>query len=383
MELTRWILCGAACCLISMVLTGIIIPQILLIAFRRQLFDGIDSRKIHHGTVPRLGGIAFVPAIILSMAFVYGTIFMNSEWDMLSLINLSRPVMLCYSLCGIMILYLVGMADDLVGVKYRAKFVAQIIAAILIVVSNQWINNLDGLFGIFEICAPLGMTLTVIVVVFIINSINLIDGIDGLASGLSAMALLCYGIIFILLGHYVLATLAFSAFGTLIPFFYFNVMGDAVRKRKIFMGDTGALTIGFLLSLMAVEMSLTSPDKLVHVDSVVLAFSPLILPCFDVIRVFVHRLRMKQNPFLPDRCHIHHKLLALGLNSHAVMLLILLWALVYALVSIIMSCVMNVTLVLIIDFGVWVLINWWLTRIICKRKKRKKRNKDSAASIYG
>ncbi len=380
MELTRWIICSVSCWLISMALTGLIIPQILLIAFRRQLFDGHDERKIHQGTVPRLGGIAFVPAIILSLSFVYGTVFLHTEWDMLSFVNLSRHVTMCYSLCAIMILYLVGMADDLVGVKYRAKFVAQIFAAVLIVVSGQWINNLDGLFGIYEISAPVGMTLTVLVVVFIINSINLIDGIDGLASGLSAMALLCYGTIFIMLGHYVLATLAFAALGTLIPFFYFNVMGDAVHKRKIFMGDTGALTIGFLLSLMAVEMTLTSPDKLVHVDSVVLAFSPLILPCFDVIRVFVPRLRMKQNPFLPDRCHIHHKLLALGLNSHAVMLMILLWGLAYALLSIMMSRVMNVTFVLIIDFGAWVLINWWLTHIIYKRKKR---NQSGPANIYG
>ncbi len=370
MSETAWIIANVSVAAVAMVLTGIIIPQILLIAFRRKLFDGQDERKIHHGRVPRLGGIAFVPSIMLSMALVIGCGMLYLGSDLFNIISLSQPVSFCFAVCALMMLYLVGMADDLIGVKYRAKFVAQVLAALLICASGLTINDLDGFVGIHGMSTVPSVLFTVLIVVFIINSINLIDGIDGLASGLSAMALLCYGGLFFMMKHYVVAMLAFATLGSLVPFFYFNVMGDAVKKTKIFMGDTGSLTVGLILSFLAVEMSGSASMRVVRVEPIVLAFSPLLLPCFDVVRVFFHRLRLKQNPFLPDRCHIHHKLLALGMNQRWTMVIILFWSLLYAVGSIYMSQSMSVTLIFVIDFGSWVVINWGLSRAIMARKKR-------------
>ena len=369
MSTQLWLISNAATMIVSMILTGLIIPQILLIAFRRQLFDTVDERKIHQGSVPRLGGIAFVPAIILSLALTVGCGLMYLGLDSFPGIYLSRSVMMCFSLCGLMVLYLVGISDDLVGLKYRAKFVAQIVAALLLVVSGLWMRSLDGLFGIYQIWPVCGWMLTVLIVVFVTNSINLIDGIDGLASGLSAIALLCYGIMFFMLGHYVMAMVAFATLGTLVPFFFFNVMGDARKRKKIFMGDTGALTVGFILAMLSIEMTGTATDSLVDVNPLVMAVAPLLLPCFDVIRVFVHRVRMKHNPFLPDRSHIHHKLLALGMPQRYVMASILLTSLVLTGISIYMSMLLNVTVVLLLDFAVWVVFNYVLTRAIERRRR--------------
>ena len=121
--------------LISVIVTGVLIPQILLIAFRKKLFDVPDERKIHHGVVPRLGGFAFVPAIFLSIAFVAGLNEMFYHGSLFKALgDVALPV--CFGLCALLIMYLVGMADDLVGVRYRAKFYAQILAGLLVVMSE-------------------------------------------------------------------------------------------------------------------------------------------------------------------------------------------------------------------------------------------------------
>ena len=265
---------------------GVLIPQILLISFRRNLFDMPDERKIHQGVVPRLGGIAFKPVVFFSVALLLGMCQLLGYGDMLGgIVSESRS--LTFGFCSIMVLYLVGMADDLIGIRYRAKFVVQIACGLMIIAGGLWLNNLHGLFLIYNMPEWMGWSLTVLAVVFIINAINLIDGIDGLASGLCGVAMLFYGVIFLMAYEYIYAILAFATLGVLVPFFYYNVFGDAKRGRKIFMGDTGSLTIGMMLCILSLKICRCFPegtsDGLPNVF--VLAYSPLIIPCFDVVRV--------------------------------------------------------------------------------------------------
>ncbi len=254
-----WILNCLLVFAICMLCAGILIPQILLIAFRRNLFDEVDERKIHHGTVPRLGGIAFVPVIFFSTILLCGIhIAMGNE----SFIDLfaSNARALCFGFCSILVLYLVGIADDLIGIRYSAKFVAQILCSVMLIAGGLTINNLHGILGIYILPDWISWLLTVLFVVFIINAINLIDGVDGLASGLSSVALLFYGYFFVLEERYIFAMLSFAAIGVLLPFFYYNVFGRAERRRKIFMGDTGSLTIGFLLCFLGIRLITCIPD---------------------------------------------------------------------------------------------------------------------------
>ena len=355
---------------ISILLTGVIIPQILLIAFRKKLFDVPDERKIHKSAVPRLGGIAFMPAIFFSVTSVCG-FAMLYEPSQSNSIDYQWIVQFCFISCSIMLMFLVGLADDLVGVKYRAKFVVQIISAIMLVAGGLWIDNLHGFMWIHELSPFIGVPLTILVIVFIINAINLIDGIDGLASGLSAIALLFYGIAFYSVGEYLYAMISAAAMGTLIPFFYFNVFGDPEKRKKIFMGDTGALTIGVVLTTMALKMNELPPavDQ-VQANPLVLAFSPLIVPCFDVIRVYMHRILKRRNPFLPDKCHIHHKILAMGLPQRVTIISILIVSACFIIINVLISPYMNVTFILIIDLTIWTLSNIWLTRAIKRRQAR-------------
>ena len=168
------------------------------------------------------------------------------------------------------------------------------------------------------------MPFTVLIIVFITNAINLIDGIDGLASGLSSVALLIFTFLFINKGLWSYAMLAAGTFGVLVPFFYYNVFGSVERARKIFMGDTGSLTLGYTLSFLAIKYSQHNTDIMPYTaGAFIIAFSTMIIPAFDVVRVVLVRIREGHSPFEPDKNHIHHKLLAVGLSPRKAMLSLL------------------------------------------------------------
>ena len=350
---------------------GVLIPQILLISFRKNLFDIPDGRKIHQSAVPRLGGIAFKPVVFFSVALLLGVCQLLGYGDMLGGIA-SESGSLAFGFCSIMVLYLVGMADDLIGIRYRAKFVVQIACGLMVIAGGLWLDNLHGLFLIYNIPAWVGWPVTVLAVVFIINAINLIDGIDGLASGLCGVAMLFYGMIFLMAHEYIYAMLAFATLGVLVPFFYYNVFGDAKRGRKIFMGDTGSLTIGMMLCILSLRVCRCFPDDTsASLPNVfVLAYSPLIIPCFDVVRVYLHRVRNGKNPFLPDKNHIHHKLLAIGMRQRTAMITIVSVSVLFTLCNILLSTYVSVTPLLLADILVWTAVNIWLTRKIQKTYKK-------------
>lgn len=370
MEPTYWIYTDIAVFLVALLLTGIIIPQILLIAFSKKLFDEVDERKIHKGVVPRLGGIAFLPAIIFSICLVLA-FAISLGWTEAALALEGYGESIMYLMSAEMLIFLVGMADDLIGVRYKAKFACQILCAIFICASGTYIHNLEGLVWINEIPDWLGWIVSGFIVVYIVNAINLIDGIDGLASGLSGIALIFYGIVLAEAQEWILALLVWAQLGTLVPFFYYNVFGNPTKRKKIFMGDTGALTVGMLLSFIALSVTnIDAPDVTKDYNQIVLAFSPLIIPAFDVVRVYFHRLRQGRNPFLPDKCHIHHKLLALGLNQRASLCAILLSAVLFMLVNVSLSPYISATWLLAGDVLLWLCGNLLITRAIRRKEAR-------------
>lgn len=364
--------------LISAGLSGIIIPKILLIAFRKRLFDEPDERKIHTAAVPRLGGLAFMPSIVFSICLVVGvkgildaqglSAYFGGPSEVGDMSEMLLPM--CFGLCAVMMMYLVGIADDLIGVRYRAKFVAQILAALLLAMGGVRIENFHGFMWLYELPVGLSWAATVLLVVFITNAINLIDGIDGLASGLSGIAMAFYGFVFMHTGHMLYAMLAFAGLGTLVPFFYYNVFGNPAMGKKIFMGDTGSLTTGLILSFLSIEVCSLPEGSVYSWDVMVVAFAPLAIPCLDVIRVFVHRIVRGMSPFLPDKSHIHHKLLALGIPQRWAMITILATSSALIAANLLMSVHMGPMWVLVIDMAVWVVVNWQLTRCIMARQKR-------------
>lgn len=363
-----WLVNSIAVFAVCVSFAGLLIPQILLISFRKQLFDQPDERKIHQGVVPRLGGIAFKPVMFFSVALMFGLCQLSGYSYMLEGIAVESRS-LSFGFCCIMLLYLVGIADDLIGIRYKDKFAVQSMCGVMMIAGGMWINNLHGLFGIHELSAWIGYPLTVLVIVFIINSINLIDGIDGLASGLCGATTLFYGVVFFLSHEYIYAILSFATLGVLVPFFYYNVFGDANKQKKIFMGDTGSLTVGMIICILCMKLLQCSPDTSTNLpNTLVLAYSPLLIPCLDVVRVYLHRVRNGKNPFLPDKNHIHHKLLALGMRQRMAMVIIVLVSILFSSCNILISKYIDVTLLVFINILVWTLLNVWLTYRIKKQK---------------
>ncbi|MBD5245050.1 MAG: undecaprenyl/decaprenyl-phosphate alpha-N-acetylglucosaminyl 1-phosphate transferase [Barnesiella sp.] len=362
--------------LLSILFAGILIPQILLVSYRRKLFDEPDERKIHRGAVPRLGGIAFTPVICFSVSLLLGMAYLLGDIEIEYLMRMNAQSV-AFGFCALLMLYLTGMADDLIGVRYRAKFIIQIFCAVLLVGGGLCIVDLHGVIALNQISPWLGIPLTLLVVVYVINAINLIDGIDGLCSGLSSAAFIIYGIAFLMMGKPVHAMLSFASLGVLMQFFYYNVFGNPDRGKKIFMGDTGSLTIGLLLVFEGLTILHDTPEKLpmFHTNPIIFALSPLLIPCFDVARVFLHRIRRHGNPFLPDKTHIHHKLLALGIPQRVAMVVIVISAVLFSLINIFISRYIEVNLLLLLDIIIWTVVNLWLSRRISLHQTEENKNR--------
>lgn len=344
----------------------VIIPRILVISHKKRLYDVPDARKVHTMPVPRLGGLSFFPVILMSMFLVIG--FRLYFWDMdTSSLSFNMLYEYLFLFVGMTLLYLVGVCDDLVGVGYRYKFAVQIAAALLLVLSGNWFDSLGGLFGIYSVPAWIGMPFTVFIVVYITNAINLIDGIDGLASGLCCIALSVLSVIFFLRGQYVYALLAICTLGILMPFWCYNVFGNANRGHKLFMGDAGSLTLGYVISFLIIHMSVTNEvSPTLSNPYMVIAFSTVLVPLLDVIRVVLHRLREHKNPFLPDKNHFHHKLLRTGMRVRVVMVTILGIAVSFIGLNAWLAWQMNITFLLGINLILWSSLHLTINCFIAK-----------------
>jgi UDP-N-acetylmuramyl pentapeptide phosphotransferase/UDP-N-acetylglucosamine-1-phosphate transferase len=216
-------------------------------------------------------------------------------------------------------MFFIGLKDDLLDISARKKLVVQIFAAvILITLGNVRFTNLHGILGNNEIGYLTSLILSIFAMVVIINAFNLIDGIDGLASGLAILGASTFGIWFFLAGNTQFAIMSFALVGSLSGFFLFNVFG---HKNKLFMGDTGSLIIGIVISTLVIKFNEFNIDKSLafHIAAApAVSFAIIIVPLIDTLRVMTIRIWKKKSPFSADNNHIHHRLLSLMPNHLAV-----------------------------------------------------------------
>ncbi|WP_260119911.1 MraY family glycosyltransferase [Elizabethkingia anophelis] len=355
--------------LFAVFLSRVMIPYILLISYKKRLFDPIDSRKLHKRIVPRLGGVAFAPIqcclYAISVVIVYKLNFVNlniATWEIFPMFTML--------ICGLAILFIVGIGDDLIGVNYKAKFMAQIFVACLFPLSGLWVNNLYGVGLIVNLPSWIGMPLTVFVVVLIINAINLMDGLDGLCSGVVGLGCVVLGGLFMYYGAWLHALFAFITAGVLIPFFYYNVFGTVRRRRQIFMGDTGSMTLGYSVAFLAISFAMNNNFiKPFSEGAIVVAFSTLIVPILDVARVMYVRWRAGKSMFSADRNHLHHKFLRSGMSHRTAMLAILSLALFFCVFNIIMVEIISNNVVVVCDVLLWIIFHYIFDRVFEKKMK--------------
>lgn len=341
----------------------VLIPRVVRLAQTMHLYDHPDQRKVHQLPIPRLGGVVFLPVVLMVMpialVFLLRTdILGDALWEGVNVNNYVAYF------AGALLLLFVGLYDDLAGTTYRVKFVVQAVAAVLLCIGGLWIADFAYVFFVRDVPWWFGMPATILFVMYVTNAMNLIDGIDGLASGLSIIALAVIAILNAIVGHIVWAMLAVSMMGIVSAFFYYNVFN---RRYRIFMGDCGSLTLGFTLAFLILHFWQINPvwNPAQH-NIGIIAISTLVIPMMDVVRVMASRLRDGRNPFLPDKNHIHHKLMRTGLGQHAVMATLLLLSVMFIGVNWLVAEHLSQTLMIVFDILLYFImhgiINYFIRR---------------------
>ena len=354
--------------ILSMACGIFFIPTVLNFCKKKKLYDIPTLRKVHSAPIPRLGGITFIPSMMISAVAVLLIIATNNIQDKISLSMWSVGFILSLS-----IIYSVGIIDDLIGLNAKVKFAAQILAASIMPFCGLQINDLYGLFGIYEIPSVVGIPLTILIFVFIDNALNLIDGIDGLATSLSIIALLGFFYCFVPYDLIAYEVMIAGLLGVLAVYLYYNMWGKVEKGTKIFMGDSGSLTLGFFLAFLFVKAIAVNPNVMpMSPKRILIAYSLLIIPTFDVVRVVIHRIRNKKPIFDADKCHIHHKILAMGYNQHYTLFIIILLDIVFIGINVVLGK-MNVGLtgILLIDIALYTMLHIGINQKINLKSREK------------
>ena len=287
---------------VAFIITFLAIPIILQVAEKKNLYDIPDERKVHINPVASLGGVGiFAGFLLASLLSIQG--YLNPEFQ--------------YFFAAALVIFFLGLKDDLMILSASKKFIGQIIAAsILIHLGGLRFTSMHGLFGFEGVSEGFGLALSYLTIIVVINSFNLIDGVDGLASSLGILSMFVFGVYFFLINQQAYALLSLAMAGSLMAFLIFNH-----QPARIFMGDSGSLMIGLVNAILVIKFINVANSPLVAVpvqSAVAVGFAILIVPLLDTLRVFSIRIFKGRSPFTPDRNHVHHLLLDRGLSHAAV-----------------------------------------------------------------
>ncbi|WP_375416266.1 MraY family glycosyltransferase [uncultured Hymenobacter sp.] len=282
------------------------VPSIIYIAHLKNMLDTPNGRTVHQSLTPRLGGVAVFAGFMSAL-----TIFAD----------LSNGVQ--QLLAGCIVLFFVGLKDDLVSISVAKKFVGQLLASgVVMIMADVRITSFQGILGVGTLPVGVSYAFTFVVIVGITNAINLIDGLDGLAGTIVLLIAGTLGYYFYAyggpsFGNYV--SVAVCLIGGMLGFLRYNF-----HRATIFMGDTGSLVCGFIISILTIqfiEMGLRVGQPFGQASPAV-ALGILFVPLFDTLRVFLLRMLSGRSPFSPDKNHIHHRILAMGFSQISTVLLL-------------------------------------------------------------
>jgi UDP-GlcNAc:undecaprenyl-phosphate/decaprenyl-phosphate GlcNAc-1-phosphate transferase len=295
--LPSWVLLTAGFAF-SFIITYYGIPSVIKIAQIKNLYDIPGKRASHNEPTPRLGGAMIFAGVILSSVLFTG---------------FGKAFELKYIIAALLVLFFIGLKDDIITLQPVKKAAGQLFASFIIVLLGGIRITLNcNILGNSEICYLVSVLISLVLVMTLINSTNFIDGIDGLSAGVGIIGSISFGIWFIMEEQISFAVICFSLTGSLIAFFWYNVFS---KKFKIFLGDTGAMVIGFLLAVFVIrflDLNLNGPVIRPTEVAPALALAILIVPVFDVCRIVFVRIIHKKSPFYGDNNHIHHEVLKLS-----------------------------------------------------------------------
>ncbi len=284
--------------MLSFILAFYAIPIIMYIAEKKELFDVPDERKIHSNPISSLGGVGIFAGLILGVLIAANTASVTTTFQ--------------YIIASLLIVFFVGIKDDILILLPMKKFIGQLIVAFLLMwKGNLLISDMHGFVYITKIDPTLSYGLTLFTIIVIMNAYNLIDGIDGLASCLGIITSSVFTIFFYMNGDMFFACLGFCLASSLLAFLIYNFY-----PAKIFMGDTGSMLIGAVNAILVIRFIETAEGSniLPVLASPAMGFGVLLLPLMDTLRVFTIRIIHGRSPFFAEKNHIHHLLLDKGFS---------------------------------------------------------------------
>jgi UDP-N-acetylmuramyl pentapeptide phosphotransferase/UDP-N-acetylglucosamine-1-phosphate transferase len=286
-------------------------PSVIKLAIKKRILTGGGGRNAHEGFTPNIGGIAIFIGLLLSNLFLL-TFYVeqiSSKSPFLDMKSYEKFLSYIIVTVSCIIMFIIGLSDDLTSLSSRFRFIIQIIVAFcLTYYGDIRIEGLNGLFGINELPYSISIIFSMIVVIFIINSFNLTDGLDSLATSLGIYILASFGILFLISNHFYDATLCFASLSSLFAFWFYNR-----PPAKIFMGDSGSLVIGVIIAYSAIKLCNFPIDTAGTINPVFI-LCVIAYPSVDTLRVFLVRISSGKSPFTADRNHIHHLLVDKNFN---------------------------------------------------------------------
>lgn len=343
------------------------IPSIIKVAIIKHLYDTPDERKSHVDVIPTLGGVGIFGGFIIGFCLF-------ARFDM-------KSTEIKYVIAALSFMFMLGAKDDIIELVANKKFIGQIFAAsIIVILGDIRLTSLYGLFGISMINDVFSYFLSIVTIIFIINAFNLVDGINLLAGSVGVVATATFGMWFLVYDFFDYAILAAAMSGALFAFLKYNY-----SPAKIFMGDSGSLSVGLLVAVLAIqfieknELVLAfngSENELISITAApAMAIAVLIIPLYDTLRVFILRLLNKKSPFIADRNHIHHKLLDSGFSHVKATVTLIIVNVLFIIISYFLQFIGNMYL-MITQLALATLLSFVLFSVKSKKKITNKEEKN-------
>ncbi len=338
----------------SFIITFFGIPSVVKISRIKNLYDNPGTRTSHFVPIPRLGGTMVFAGVILSSVLFTG---------------MEKAFELKYIIAGLLILFFIGLKDDIITLQPYKKAIGQFLASVIIVLFggirvsfNLLEESTTDINFVLNLVISLGIFLT------LINSMNFIDGIDGLAAGVGIVASISFGTWFVLNSHISFAVICIALTGSLLAFLWYNLFS---RNFKIFLGDTGSMIIGFLLAVFLIkflELNLHGPAIKTIEVAPSLALAILIVPVFDIFRIVFIRIIHGKSPFFADNNHIHHQVLQLA-GSHSKATSVILSVNIFMILFVLLAHTLGNRILISILLLASIIFSFLLTFLVRNKKK--------------
>ena len=352
--------------LISFILSMFLIKRMRLVSTKRKAWMPRRYDKVKFG-LPLIGGISLFPLLIVSFS---ATLSMPYFLDRFGIaVEVRSSIMRVLQLClGAAFLYLIGLKDDLNGTSSKYKFLGLILVSSLFPITGLWINNLHGLFGIYDLTPWIGVPLTIFLTFYMIELFQLTDGIDGLSSGLLSLTFLFFLGYAIWRDYNIVVLVSAASLGLVLPFWILKMRDRSWRRT--FIGHAGTYVLGYMVSYLMLGINYRANNR-IEDGMFVISFSIIMLPALDTLRVLFSRARDRRSLFSADKNQIHHKLIRTGMNRFQVIETILLLTVFF--VGITTALVFwgaNINLIFLLDIFLWIImhkiINYFINRLKIK-----------------